>query len=301
MSFVTSHLNQDTKHCTDEIKVKIQKVAKLKIKLKWTNWDDVYTESNPDASYNAFINTLNELIDEYLPIKKIKIRDNPSSEWLIKGILTSSKHKNSLYKQLKMNPAVDNETTYKTYKIKLTHIIRLSKKKHYKNKFDLQKGNARKSWQLIKEVLKCKPKVTNPSTSFTLLDGSETSNPKDIANEFNDYFIHVASNLVKDIPTTGNDPTGFVQTNTNSFFCRPTTPEEIVSLLRNIKFNTSSGFDKVEPLIMREISPQIAPLLSHIFNNSFSTGVVPRQLKIAKVIPIHKNNDPNNFYNFNKI
>ena len=163
------------------------------------------------------------------------------------------------------------------------------------------KGNARKSCnarkQLIKEVLKCKPKVTNPSTSFTLLDGSETSNPKDIANEFYDYFIHVASNLVKDIPTTGYDPTEFVQTNTNSFFCRPTTPEEIVSLLRN----TSSGFDNVEPHIMREISPQIAPLLSHIFNNSFSTGVVPRQLRIANVIPIHKNNDPNNFCNYRPI
>ena len=79
------------------------------------------------------------------------------------------------------------------------------------------------------------------------------------------------------------------------FFCQPTTPEEIVSLLRNIKSNTSSGFDNVEPHIMREISPQIAPLLSHIFNNSFSTGVVPHQLKIAKVITIHKNNDPNNF------
>ena len=122
-------------------------------------------------------------------MKKIKIRDNPSSEWLTKGILTSSNHKNILYKQFKKNPTVDNEITYKTYKNKLTHIIKLSKKNHYKNKFYLQKGNAGKSWQLIKEVLKCKPKVTNPSTSFTLLDCSETSNPKDIANEFNDYFI----------------------------------------------------------------------------------------------------------------
>ena len=108
----------------------------------------------------------------------------------------------------------------------------------------------------------------------------------------------MASNLVKDIPTTGDDPTEFVETNTNSFFCRPTTPEEIVSLLRNIKSNTSSSFDNVEPHIMREISPQIAPLLSHIFNNSFSTGVVPRQLKLAKVIPIH---DPNNFCNYRPI
>ena len=212
-----------------------------------------------------------------------------------------SKHTNILYKQSKKSSTVDNETSYKTYQNKLTHILRLSKKNHYKNKFDLQKGNARKSWQLIKEVLKCKSKVTNPSIRFTLLDGSETSNPKDIANKFNDYFIHVASNLVKDIPTTGDDPNEFVQTNPNNFFSRPTTPKEIVSLLNNIKSNTSSGFDNIDSHIIQEISPQIAPLLSHIFNNSFSTGLVPHQLKIAKVTAIHKNNDPNNFCNYRPI
>ena len=50
-------------------------------------------ESNPDASYNAFIKILNTLIDECLPIKQIKVRENPISEWLTKGILTSSKYK----------------------------------------------------------------------------------------------------------------------------------------------------------------------------------------------------------------
>ena len=81
------------------------------------------------------------------------------------------------------------------------------------------------------------------------------------------------------------------------FSADPQPPEEIGSLLHNIKSNTSSGFNNIDPHLMREISPQMAPLLLHIFNNSFSTGVVPHQLKITKVIPIHKNNDPNNFCN----
>ena len=95
--------------------------------------------------------------------------------------------------------------------------------------------------------------------------------------------MHVATNLVKDITTTGNDLTEFVQTNPNNVFCRPTSPEEIFSLLRNIKSNPSSGFDNIDQH-MREISHQIATPLSHIFNNSFSTGVVPHQVNIAIVI-----------------
>ena len=77
----------------------------------------------------------------------------------------------------------------------------------------------------------------------------------------------MATNLVKDIPTTVNDPTEFVQTNPNNFFCQPTSPEEIGSLLRNSNFNSSSGLDNIDLHIMQEISPQIASILSHIFNN----------------------------------
>ena len=50
-------------------------IAKLKAKLNHTNWDDVYNETDPDKSYNTFIN---KLFDECLPIKQTKIRDNPS-------------------------------------------------------------------------------------------------------------------------------------------------------------------------------------------------------------------------------
>ena len=54
-----------------------ENLVKLKIKIKWTNWDDVYNESNPDASYNAFINILNTLLNECLPIKQIKLETIP--------------------------------------------------------------------------------------------------------------------------------------------------------------------------------------------------------------------------------
>ena len=49
-----------------------------------------------------------------------------ANEWLTKGILTSCKEKNRLYKIYKCNPTIENEQIYKIYKNKLTHIIRLS-------------------------------------------------------------------------------------------------------------------------------------------------------------------------------
>ena len=61
-----------------------------------------------------------------------------------------------LYKIYKCNPTIENEQTYKIYKNKLTHIIRLSKKIYFRNKFDIFKNDCRKTWSTINEVLKSK-------------------------------------------------------------------------------------------------------------------------------------------------
>ena len=92
--------------------------------------------------------------------KKLKVKTE-TNEWLTKGILTSSKEKNRLYKIFKCNPTIENEQTYKIYKNKLTHIIRLSKKIYFRNKFDIFKNDCRKTWSTINEVLKSKNKKTN--------------------------------------------------------------------------------------------------------------------------------------------
>ena len=80
------------------------------------------------------------------------------------------------------------------------------------------------------------------------------------------------------------------------FFCRPTVPDEIITLLFNTKSNTSSGFDNIDPQIFREINCQIALPLTHIFNSSFQ-----HKLTIAKVILIYKSNNPQMFCNYRPI
>ena len=75
-----------------------------------------------------FLSILTSLINKCLPLKKVKRKITDKSEWLTKGILISCVQKNNLYKKLKKTPSDENELTYKTFKNKLTHIIRIAKK-----------------------------------------------------------------------------------------------------------------------------------------------------------------------------
>ncbi len=67
----------------------------------------------------------------------------------------------------KCNPTIENEQTYKILKHKLTHIIRLSKKTYFKNKFAVFKNDCRKTWSTINEVLKSQKKTSINDTFIT--------------------------------------------------------------------------------------------------------------------------------------
>ena len=71
-------------------------------------------------------------------------------------------------------------------------------------------------------------------------------------------------------------------------FTKPIVPEEIVKIIGKFNPNKSPGHDNITNMVVKKVAPEISKPLCMIFNCSFNTGVVPEQLKIAKVIPIYK-------------
>ena len=49
------------------------------------------------------------------------------------------------------------------------------------------------------------------------------------------------------------------------------------------------------------ITPQVVKPLVHIFNISFSTGIFPSEMKMAKVIPLFKSENKSDFSNYRPI
>ena len=263
----------------------LKNMTKLNTKLKSANWAKVYNELNPNTSYEILIEILNSHIDECLPWKKLKVKTE-TNEWLTKSILTSCKEKNRLYKIYKCNPTTENELTYKIFKNKLTHIIRLSKKTYFKNKFAIFKNDCRKTWSTINEVLKHKNKKTSINDTFITSDGNCCTDKNEIVNQFNTYFTNIGINLNAKLPQTTQEPTHLINNNSANFFSVPTYPEEIMNIVNSAKSKKACGYDNIDPYVVQQVIPQIATQLAHIFNRSFITGIVPNKLKITKVIPI---------------
>ena len=80
----------------------------------------------------------------------------------------------------------------------------------------------------------------------------------------------------------------------------PATDEEIEKLIRNLK-NSASGWDEIPARVIKAVKSDIISTVTYLCNLSFSTGIVPDELKIAKVVPIYKSGPCSTFSNYRPV
>ena len=201
---------------------------------------------------------------------------------------------------MKSIPSVHNQTKYKLYKNKLTSVILHAKKAHYSSLFS-EIYDSKVMWKNINKILGRTAGDTKPEDYYSH-EGTFYNGSHDIAEGFNDYFTSVAGNLAEKIPNNDIDPLSFIVNHVKeSFFIVPTTEDEVLSKVSSLKNKKSSGLDNISNVVIKHIAIFIAAPLVHIINLSFLTGCFPSELKIAKVIPIHKSGKRDVFTNYRPI
>ena len=76
------------------------------------------------------------------------------------------------------------------------------------------------------------------------------------------------------------------------------TSYEIDVIIDNLNPNRSSD---MSPRVLKLIKHSISPILSILFNNCMNAGIFPDELKIARVIPLHKTGNENDITNYRPI
>nr|XP_047146234.1 uncharacterized protein LOC124819085 [Hydra vulgaris] len=162
-----------------------------------------------------------------------------------------------------------------------------------KNK-EHSKGNSKKTWEVIKEVTG--KKQLHKSTILNrikLNSNREIFDKKEIAENFNKFFINIGKELAADI-TPGNNfkKTHYVMDESELSL------NELQASFNALKINKSAGFDDINVNVLKAVFDAIKLPVLFIFNLSITTGIFPCQLKIARVVPVYKNGDdsiPSNY------
>ena len=123
-----------------------------------------------------------------------------------------------------------------------------------------------------------------------------------IANRFCDYFTNLGVSLANEIPTTFVSPCFFLTGNyVNSMFLEPISQSEVIDVVKSLRSGSAVGHDKIPMWIVKNSIGLISEPLCNLINFSITTGIVPKQMKIARVLPIFKSGDDRLFSNYRPI
>jgi len=275
-----------------------ENVNNLNKTLAEIDWSGFYLDYDLDRCLENFLILFNQSVNSTCPTRSLRPKKS-KNPWLTKGILKSSRTKNSLYKKFIKCPNDLNYLNYKFYRNKFNKLLKISEKNYYRNMFEKNMSNSKKIWQNINEVINTN--LVKNNILEILHENCILCKPRDICEAFNKYFSSCVA--ITDIATEGQiqSPLLFSKPYLKSFYFDEIKEYEVIECLNKMQNSHSCGHDGVSSFLLKNSIKNISQPLTHLFNLSFSTGVFPDHFKLAKVIPIYKNGDKNLMSNYRPI
>ena len=212
--------------------------------VKLIQWEHVLpSNDNVNEHFDAFYSKMSSVISKHVPLKKYSRKEikNMSKPWITSGIKASIKVKNNYFKKYLDSHCLYYQSLYKSYRNKLTVLIKASKVAYYKEYFASNSNNIKNVWKGIKQIVTLKPSKLNIPNKI-VKNGTEITNTMDIVNAFNDYFSKIGSNLAKLIEKSDISPLRYLKNPTpHSLFLLPVTSLEIEEEIMNLNTNRATG------------------------------------------------------------
>ena len=201
-------------HPTKFIEINIQnKKAMLKVKedlisTKIYEKLDISQTADTNRNYNIILDEINQAKYKYMMSKFVKFNKykHKKSTWITQGLLTSIRHRDKLYKQIKLtNPdSPEHEMlliNLRTYTIILKKSFRIAKQSYFETRFNQFKFDIKNTWKTINEILS-KSKTKSFPTYFKE-SNSIMTDKLEITNKFNAFFPNIGNHLANNIKYKG--------------------------------------------------------------------------------------------------
>ena len=122
----------------------------------------------------------------------------------------------------------------------------LAKRDYYRNAFNRYSTNMKKTWQTISQTLNRRKGNRDFPQELKLANGNTISEPKKIANAFNDFFIGIGDGAGVSNASTNNDLNRYMPSKANcTLMFEPITVDTISRIISGLKPKTSTGVDNI--------------------------------------------------------
>ena len=274
-------------------------VGEFKERLGNTDWANVLDNNDAAEAFTQFYEVFTEIYDLSFPVTSRKVEYSNRKPWLSAGLKKSIKIKNQLYAIQRKYPTNNNIIRYKRYRGLVQKLLLKSQRDYYQNLIETNKGNVKKTWSVIKSIVN-KNKGMQVTDTFNI-NNRQISDPFAIVESFNKFYVNVGLNLSKKYGVSEIHPTSYIKRHfPQSIFLSDVSNIEVAKAIMDLN-NSSHGPDGISTNIFKQTFTLYLNPLVHLLNLSLRQGYFPRELKIARVIPIFKGGDPTEIKNYRPV
>ena len=178
---------------------------------------------------------------------------------------------------------------YRCLRNLVTRSIRYSKATHTRKILQENIDRPEKFWEKNQQNIK-----------LFQIKGEQTTDLKAVSNEPCKCSANVGKTLQWAIPNLSNNVwklhdyrivKQIVNPKNYSFHFKPTSRNEVKSILKKIKRETSPGYDDIPTCMVVDGADEIATPLSVLINRCLETSDFPSEVKVAKITSIYKSGD----------
>ena len=126
----------------------------------------------------------------------------------------------------------------------------------------------------------------------------EINKDSEIAESFNEHFTTVGAKLLSELQQDQINDLNHIEMTPFSCYCKRTTLNEVLSILKSLKENKSVGPDGIPSEVLKISSSVIGRYLVQLVKESLGQGIFPNCLKTATVKPLFKPDDHQNLNHF---
>ena len=253
------------------------------------DWDNELRDLELEIAIYYFYNVLNNAIDLFVPISRMKNDTFPS--WYSPILKKSIIDKKILHRKYKQTGSLIAYNKFKELRAKCNALSR-SDYLRYISEIEIAiPSNINNFWNFINNM-----KKDNSIPSSMFLNNCRAESPPSVCNLFAQNFssVYNSSDCVSDFAPTWSDSKAYVSTLSIS-------SDELLRKLIGLRPNNNVGPDGIPPMFLKNCSYVILKPLLYIFNSSLQTGTFPSKWKTSFITPIYKSGDKSNVTNFRPI
>lgn len=253
-------------------------------RLKTETWTTVLSEGTTNGAFSKFAEIIQTYFLKCFPMRKVVSK--PKNSLKLTPDLVELKRHLSLVADLSKKYPIFRESFAKLNQ-KYNYELNKLKRKQIANEIGRSDNKTKTMWKLINKNL---GRDTRDGSRIKIKQNGVCLDSRETSHAFNSYFSSTANKSVSSQASVQSS-TYLIDTRFSileSFFLHPVTTNDVECAIKKLKNSHSSGYDCISNSLLKAMSQYVSTPLSHIINISFSEGIFPEALKLAKIIPVFK-------------